>query len=521
MDSRETLTRLYDACLRHNGGRLLLEGTAARAGVVTANGRVYPPKALRRAALEFSRGAVRAGLALGELDHPSYASPLYRSVSLANASHAVLRLEWRWQGRWWRADAGAAAGELRAMLEVLPTPSGLLLWALAARGAPLAVSQRCWAEVEWRLAPAAAEEERQQQQEQQPQQDSRQQQESRQQQQQEHRQRTQVGFVSAATLELLCFDFVPDPANAGAWLRPVARRVVGDGGRPEPHPSAVALAHLGAGSVSPARAAGGRAGLPTAAAVVAALRGGGRLAQVGALELRSHYDIAGIENFDGGGAMAAAAGGGQRADEPDEDEARAGELAALVLRGAPAEEGTARSLPAHWRRYAERALECEARERERARERELQQQQQRQGGGGGNGGDDESESNDGGGGSEGCLPRWLSPASWRRHRARGRRRRRGAAVAPASSAPDARRALLPPPSPPAPAALELEQGHGAPVPSSSPSRLAAEVDAVLWSRAAKARDVRRQVLLRRVPFPAAPASEDTDQANEIGLRFRV
>lgn len=431
--TRDELISLYDACLRANDGRLLLEGVAARADTPTANGRAYPAAALRRVARLYARSAVERGVALGELDHPSYNSPLYRRVSLANASHVVVRLEWR--------KRRGGVGELRAVAEVLPTPSGILLWQLASLGAPLALSQRCWAEVEWH-APRGRE-----------------------------GSSGGVQHVCGATLELLAFDFVPDPANAGAWMRPVARREEARRLRPSgASDTAVALAHLGVGSVLAEEAAEMR-GLPPPRVVIEALlqrraattaagAAASRPLRVGALHVsESHY--------------CCSEHGGQ--DEGNEE--KEAQLAALVASAAGASAGgggPVRALPSHWRRFAERALECEARERER------------QGCG------DEDDGCDGGEPAAAAAPGcWSWLWWWRQRRGRRRGRRRRSLEGRAESA-----AIVHPLCPPAAAGED-----GAPEVAAAAAARALEVDAVLWDRAAKARDVRRAVLLPMLPPP--------------------
>jgi hypothetical protein len=446
---RAELLELYHTCLRTNG-RLLLEGVAARAGCATANGRVYGASDLKRVAKRYARAVVARGLALGELDHPSYATPFYRRVSLANASHVVLSLQWRGRltGRR-RRRPESGGGELWAVVEVLPTPSGLLLWELAARGVPLAISQRCWAEVEWCCVVSRGGDERggssgttattttttaammQQR-------------------------------VCGSTLELLAFDAVPDPANVGAWMRPVAARYGPNTGAAAATAAVVALAHLGLGSVlvqeAAATAAQGGEGLPHAGLVLGAVEAAAAAGRplprrVGALHLtESHYDVF----------------GGEAEKEEHEKEAQ---LAAIVASaaarlggGSGNSSGPVRALPAHWRRFAERALACEARERERQTRLEVVVAVE----------EDEV----------GCWGWWW----WRGWRGQQRPRRRPRGLGGSSAAESA--AAVHPlchhperlPTPPPPEAADA-------------ATRALEVDAVLWERAAKARDVRRRALL--------------------------
>jgi hypothetical protein len=75
--------------------------------------------------------------------------------------------------------------ELWGTIEVLPTPSGLLLWELYARGVRVGVSSRSWASLE--AGPR--------------------------------------GLARVADdLRLITFDCVVEPSNAGAFLTPLAAR---------------------------------------------------------------------------------------------------------------------------------------------------------------------------------------------------------------------------------------------------------------------------------------------------------
>lgn len=80
---------------------------------------------------------------------------------------------------WWRGK------ELWGCIEVLPTPSGLLLWDLYSRGVKVGVSSRSWASLV----------------------------------------RTKNGACQVGDdMELITFDFVVDPSNSGAFLLPLTRR---------------------------------------------------------------------------------------------------------------------------------------------------------------------------------------------------------------------------------------------------------------------------------------------------------
>ncbi|KAG2440254.1 hypothetical protein HXX76_004366 [Chlamydomonas incerta] len=103
----------------------------------------------------------------------------------------------------WKGD------QLWGTIEVLPTPSGLLLWELYSRGVKLGVSSRGWASL--RSDPAS-----------------------------------KCVFVDD-DFELITFDFVTEPSTRGAYLAPVQKKYK----RPVPDQSKVmAISHLGHGVVA-------------------------------------------------------------------------------------------------------------------------------------------------------------------------------------------------------------------------------------------------------------------------------
>jgi len=114
---------------------------------------------------------IRNGTALGELDHPSYVSPSFRSINLGNVSHQVLSLRW-------------VGDNLYGAIEVLPTPSGKLLMELYKSGRQVGVSSRGWASL-----------------------------------------RDENGCITIQDdFELITFDFVTEPSTQGAFLRPSTRK---------------------------------------------------------------------------------------------------------------------------------------------------------------------------------------------------------------------------------------------------------------------------------------------------------
>ncbi|KAG2455019.1 hypothetical protein HYH02_000844 [Chlamydomonas schloesseri] len=194
--SRDELKKLYDRSVSLNGGRLYVHGIFARANTRNNNKRVYPKHILEREVSRFEAEHILPGTALGELDHPNYASKYFKCLNLPNVSHQVLEVVWKGDQLW-------------GTIEVLPTPSGLLLWELYSRGVKLGVSSRGWASL--RSDPAS-----------------------------------KCVFVDD-DFELITFDFVTEPSTRGAYLAPVQKKYK----RPVPDQSkVVAISHLGHGVVA-------------------------------------------------------------------------------------------------------------------------------------------------------------------------------------------------------------------------------------------------------------------------------
>ncbi|EFJ48763.1 hypothetical protein VOLCADRAFT_90584 [Volvox carteri f. nagariensis] len=235
--SRAELKRLYDRSIALNGGKLYVHGIFARANTRNNNKRVYPKQILEREVSRFESEHILQGTALGELDHPNYASKYFKCLNLPNVSHQVLEVTWKGDQLW-------------GTIEVLPTPSGLLLRELYSRlwpstqmsmcsyfpalesrnlekrplimdmhifthftklsyGVKLGVSSRGWASL--RSDPSS-----------------------------------KCVFVDD-DFELITFDFVTEPSTRGAYLAPVQRRYK----RPVPDQSKViAISHLGHGVVA-------------------------------------------------------------------------------------------------------------------------------------------------------------------------------------------------------------------------------------------------------------------------------
>ncbi|WIA29021.1 hypothetical protein OEZ86_011538 [Tetradesmus obliquus] len=199
--TREEVVDLFTLSTQVNEGRLIVHGLFARADTKNTNGRIYPKPILRREVARFKAAHVSCGSALGELNHPSYYSAYFRSLNLPNVSHQVLEVHWR-------------GNELWGTIEVLPTPAGLLLWELYSRGIKLGVSSRGWASV---VADPA-----------------------------------NNRVLVDDDFQLITFDFVTEPSNAGAYLVPIRTKYK----KPLPDQlRAVRAAYLGFGSTDMANVA--------------------------------------------------------------------------------------------------------------------------------------------------------------------------------------------------------------------------------------------------------------------------
>mmetsp|Transcript_32615 Transcript_32615/g.72047 ORF Transcript_32615/g.72047 Transcript_32615/m.72047 type:complete len:600 (+) Transcript_32615:290-2089(+) len=194
--SREQLKSLYEKSITLNEGRLIVHGIFARADTKNNNKRVYPKYILKREVAKYEKEHIQKGTALGELDHPNYASRYFKCLNLPNISHQVLDVQWKGDQLW-------------GSIEILPTPSGLLLWELYSQGIKLGVSSRGWASL--RTDPKA-----------------------------------KCVYVDD-DFELITFDFVTEPSTKGAYLVPIRKAykfMIPDQSK------CVQISHLGHGVVS-------------------------------------------------------------------------------------------------------------------------------------------------------------------------------------------------------------------------------------------------------------------------------
>ncbi len=111
-------------------GKLILEGIIQRADAKNQNGRVYPRHILEREIQKYIEGPVNERRAFGELDHPDS-----QIINLKNVSHNILKI-------WWEGD------DVKARIEILPTPSGNIARALIEANCALGISSRAMGSVQ-------------------------------------------------------------------------------------------------------------------------------------------------------------------------------------------------------------------------------------------------------------------------------------------------------------------------------------------------------------------------------------
>lgn len=104
-------------------GATILTGVMQMSETKNHNGRVYPHALLERE-VERYKTLVEQRRALGELDHPESSV-----INLQNASHIVTEI---WMDK----------NKVMGKIEVLPTPSGMILKSLVQAGVPCGISSR-------------------------------------------------------------------------------------------------------------------------------------------------------------------------------------------------------------------------------------------------------------------------------------------------------------------------------------------------------------------------------------------
>jgi hypothetical protein len=145
------------------GKAFYMTGKLQEADAVNGNGRIYPGKILQREMKNYEK-LIEERRSLGELDHPDSSV-----VSLGGVSHVITQV-------WW--DGKNVMGKL----EVLNTPSGQTLKALAESGVGIGISSRGMGSVK---------------------------------QQGQH-------VIVEDDYNLICFDVVSDPSAPNAFMKPMS-----------------------------------------------------------------------------------------------------------------------------------------------------------------------------------------------------------------------------------------------------------------------------------------------------------
>jgi hypothetical protein len=107
----------------NNDGKILMKGIIQKADTLNQNGRIYPKSVLEREIRNYQKFIVE-NRAMGELDHPETSV-----VNLKNVSHIV-------------KEAYMENDTVIGTIEVLNTPSGLILQSLIESGVKLGISSR-------------------------------------------------------------------------------------------------------------------------------------------------------------------------------------------------------------------------------------------------------------------------------------------------------------------------------------------------------------------------------------------
>jgi hypothetical protein len=142
-------------------GAVYLVGIIQKAGTKNGNGRIYRRETLEREIKNY-QNAVDERRSLGELDHPDDSV-----VNLKNCSHLVTKT-------WWEGDS------VMGKIEVLNTPSGMILKELVKSGCKLGISSRGLGSVKQQGGHTLVEDD----------------------------------------FQLICFDMVSEPSTPGAYLAP-------------------------------------------------------------------------------------------------------------------------------------------------------------------------------------------------------------------------------------------------------------------------------------------------------------
>lgn len=148
--------------------RVLMKGILQKADTLNQNGRIYPLSVLEREVRNYQKFIIE-NRALGELDHPDSSV-----VNLKNVSHLI-------------REAYIENGTVYGVVELLNTPSGLILQSLVDSKVKLGISSRGVGST-----------------------------------------RKQGDYhVVQDDFQLICWDYVSEPSTPGAFMIPEGRRIEG------------------------------------------------------------------------------------------------------------------------------------------------------------------------------------------------------------------------------------------------------------------------------------------------------
>lgn len=148
------------------GGKIIMKGILQKADTLNQNGRIYPMNVLEREVRNYQKFIIE-NRAMGELDHPDTSV-----VNLKNVSHVV-------------KEAYVENGTVFGSVEILNTPSGLILQSLIESNVKLGISSRGVGSTR----------------------------------------KQDDYYVVQDDFQLICWDFVSEPSTPGAFMLPEGKRI--------------------------------------------------------------------------------------------------------------------------------------------------------------------------------------------------------------------------------------------------------------------------------------------------------
>jgi len=149
-----------------NDGKIVMKGILQKADTLNQNGRIYPRDILEREVRNYQKFILERR-SLGELDHPDTSV-----VNLKNSSHLI-------------TEAKMEGDVVYGTVEILNTPSGLILQSLVESGVKLGISSRGVGSTK----------------------------------------KEQDYHVVQDDFQLICWDYVSEPSTPGAFMLPEGKRI--------------------------------------------------------------------------------------------------------------------------------------------------------------------------------------------------------------------------------------------------------------------------------------------------------